>query len=137
MAGHFYFLTTATLDRKPFLRNHPAAAMTMHSLLWLGEQGTINLQAAVIMPDHIHFILELRQGSLDNVMHSLKSYSSNRINKILGRKGHLWQRQYHERAIRTEKNLKDTIWYCLKNPVRKGLVENFREYPHWYCAYKV
>jgi hypothetical protein len=29
------------------------------------------------------------------------------------------------------------VSYCLENPLRKGLVGNFKEYPHWYCAYEV
>ena len=45
--------------------------------------------------------------------------------------------QYYDHAIRTEDELKECLDYCLRNPVRKGLVDNFKNYPHWYCAYEV
>ena len=135
--GLYYLLTTATEGRQPCLADPRAASEVLDALAWLDEQERIGLVAAVVMPDHLHIVIELRQGDLDTVMHSLKSFTSNRINKLLGRSGQLWQKQYHDHAIRTEIELMEKIQYCLGNPVRAGLVQRYRDYPHWYCAFEV
>ena len=116
----------------------PAASkIVMDSLKWLNEQGRIELIAAMVMPDHIHFVAPLQNTTLPSLMHSLKSFTSNKINELFGREGPLWEPQYYDHAIRTDGDLKERVNYCLQNPVRKGLVNHFKEYPQWYCAYEV
>ena len=90
------------------------------------------------MPDHIHFAARLSGTGLSSLMRSLKSFTSNKINQLLGRDGALWESQYYDHAIlRTEDELKERVNYCLQNPVRSKLVERFEDYTHRYCAYKV
>lgn len=89
------------------------------------------------MPDHLHFVIQLKDTTLSRLMHSLKSYTSNEINKALGRRGQVWERQYYERGIRNEESLMEVVKYCLENPVRKGLVNDFRKYDYWYCMYRI
>jgi len=109
----------------------------MSSLHWLDNQQCMDLYAAVVMPDHLHFVAELKEGSLGQVMRSLKSYTANEINRLLKRKGAFWQNQYHDHAVRKDEVLNEVILYTLTNPVRAGLVNDFHEYPHWYCMYEV
>jgi REP element-mobilizing transposase RayT len=114
-----------------------ASKIVLDSLKWLSEQGRIKLIAAVVMPDHIHFVARLQNTTLPSLMQSLKSFTSNKINDLLGREGLLWEPQYYDHAIRTDDELKERVDYCLQNPVRKGLVNHFKQYPHWYCVYEV
>jgi REP element-mobilizing transposase RayT len=109
----------------------------MDALKRLNDEGRIELIAAVVMPDHIHFAARLQDTGLSSRMHSLKSYTSNKINPLLGRDGALWESQYYDHAIRTEDELNERVNYCLQKPVRRRLVERFEDYPQWYCAYKV
>jgi putative transposase len=136
-AGLFYFLTSVTKNRSPFFLKSQAALIVLDGLKWLDRTGRITLVAAVVMPDHLHFIAQLKDKTLSRLMHSLKSYTAKEINKILGRRGHVWERQYYESGIRCERALKEKAEYCLKNPERRGLVEDYREYPYWYCMYEV
>jgi REP element-mobilizing transposase RayT len=133
----FYFLTTITKDRKTFFLHPPAAEIALDALKWLDQNGRITLVAAVVMPDHLHFVIQLKDTTLSRLMHSLKSYTSNEINKALGRRGQVWERQYYERGIRNEESLMEVVKYCLENPVRKGLVNDFRKYDYWYCMYRI
>lgn len=135
--GLFYFLTSITKDRNPFFLKSNAALTVLDALKWLDENGRITLVVAVVMPDHLHFISQLKDKTLSRLMHSLKSYTSNEVNKILGRRGHVWERQYYESSIRCEQALQEKVEYCLKNPERRGLVEDFRGYPYWYCMYEI
>ncbi|WP_281796013.1 REP-associated tyrosine transposase [Desulforhabdus amnigena] len=135
--GYAYFITTSTKTRLPLFSDPIASKIILDSLRWLNEQGKIELVAAMVMPDHIHFVARLQNPALPSLMHSFKSYTSNKINDLFRREGSLWEPQYYDHAIRTDDELLDRVNYCLQNPVRRGLVEHFKEYPHWYCAYEV
>ena len=70
----------------------------------------------VVMPNHVHFIiLPLDGEQVPDIIHSIKSYTANRINKTLGRKGILWQRDYFDRLIRSVKDYDETAAYILHN----------------------
>jgi putative transposase len=44
--------------------------------------------------------------------------------------GIVWQKDFYDHIIRDEQDLTNHIRYILLNPVRKGLVSSWREYPH-------
>ena len=132
-----YFITTATHERSAFFIDPRVAAAVLDALKWLDHKGKITLDAAVLMPDHLHFVAELRTDSLPKLMHSLKSYTAKQVNALLNRQGSLWQDQYHEHAVRMDEDLNEVVLYMLHNPVRAGLVDDFHDYPFWYCRWKV
>jgi REP element-mobilizing transposase RayT len=132
-----YLLTTTVLNRKPLLIQKDAAEIILASLTWLEKQDKIILDAAVVMPDHLHFVAGLKSGSLAQIMSSLKSYTAKKVNILLEREGPFWQPQYHDHAIRKDEDLNDVVLYILHNPVRAELVEDFHDYPHWYCRWDV
>ena len=84
-----YLLTTTVLDRKPFLKRDHAAEIVLASLHWLENQGNIILDAAVVMPDHLHFAAGLKSGSLATIMRSLKSHTAKKV-KIRAQRARLW-----------------------------------------------
>jgi REP element-mobilizing transposase RayT len=135
--NQWYLLTTVVHERKPILSQSETAETILSSLLWLENHGKMVLEAAVVMPDHLHFVAELHMGTLAELMHSLKSYTARKINVLLKRRGRLWQAQYYDHAIRKDEVLHDVVVYCLNNPVRAGLVTDFHEYPYWYCRWAV
>jgi REP element-mobilizing transposase RayT len=137
LKNHHYLITSAVLDRKPIFNRPEAAGIVLSSLCWLEKQNKILLDAAVIMPDHLHFVAGLKQGSLAELIHSLKSYSAKKINVLLNRHGPLWQRHYHDHAVRQDEDLNEVVLYTLYNPVRAGLVNDFHNYPFWYCRWDV
>jgi REP element-mobilizing transposase RayT len=132
-----YLLTTTVLNRKPLLNQKGAAEVVLSSLIWLEKQGKIILDAAVVMPDHLHFVAGLKNGSLAELMRSLKSYTAKKVNVILEREGPFWQSQYHDHAIRKDEDLNEVVLYTLNNPVRAHLVNIFHDYPYWYCRWDV
>lgn len=135
--GQTYLITSTIHNRAELLKDKQLNSIVAGALRWLHDNNRIELLAYVIMPDHLHFIAILRTGSLSELMQSLKSYTAKKINGILQRKGKLWQDQYHDHALRKEEDLKDVVYYCLNNPVRKRMVEDYRDYPYWYCKWKI
>jgi REP element-mobilizing transposase RayT len=132
-----YFITTAVQDRSRVLANPEAANIVLSALKWLEKSNRMFLDAAVVMPDHLHFIATLKDEELPRLMQSLKGYTSRQINTLFNKKGAFWQDQYHEHAIRKDEDLKAVVLYMLHNPVRAGLADDIHQYPFWYCRWEL
>lgn len=82
--------------------------------------------AFVVMPDHLHWLLELiDDASLANVIKCIKSESAKKV-------GHpIWQSGYYDHAVRKEEDIQAVARYIVANPIRAGLVNKVGDYPHW------
>jgi len=99
-------------------------------------EGDCTSLALVVMPDHIHWLVQLGSGrSLQQVMNSLKGRSAYRINLERSERQQVWQAGFHDHAIRREEDLESAARYLIQNPVRAGLVEQFDQYPFWESVY--
>ena len=68
------------------------------------------------MPNHIHVIVELTEGTLlQNVLQTWKSSSSHLINKALERHGRLWHADYYNYIIRTPQEYAFQVSYVFRN----------------------
>jgi REP element-mobilizing transposase RayT len=47
----------------------------------------------------------------------------------IGFQGRLWQRRFFDRILRREESIERVAEYIIHNPVRKGFVETWVEYP--------
>jgi REP element-mobilizing transposase RayT len=137
ISGQKYLVTTTTYQREPLFLNPGTANCVLASLHWLDDQKRILLDAAVVMPDHLHCVFELCDGTLARVMQSLKRHTAREINHALNRSIPVWQPQYHDHAIRRDEDYRAVVLYVLNNPVRAGLADDFRAYPHHWCRWKV
>jgi len=61
--------------------------------------------AFVIMPDHIHWLIQLSNEGLNKIMHAFKGVSAKQINQHHSVKGKFWQASYHDHAVRKEEDL--------------------------------
>jgi REP element-mobilizing transposase RayT len=128
IAGMAYLVTTVTCQREPLLREFETARILAHTI----NSDTATTLAYVIMPDHLHWLLQLQSGAtLAQLLQRVKSISAHRINQHLGRCGPIWQRSYHDHAVRNEEDLRQLARYIVANPVRAGLVTTVKDYPHW------
>ena len=65
------------------------------------DQASIDLDAAVIMPDHAHLIFRLIQPyELSQVLQRIKGGSARRINRVLKSKGAVWSDESFDHIIR-------------------------------------
>ena len=88
------------------------------------------LLAWVIMPNHVHAVIETLPGfPLDGVIHSWKSFTAKRANRLSGRTGAFWMGDYFDRYVRDEAHLWDVMRYMEENPVKAGLVRFAGEWP--------
>ena len=78
------------------------------------------------MPDHIHWLLQIADGgNLSSAVHLYKA----KVSVLLGQR--VWQRGFHDHALRGDEDLRDVVRYVIANPLRSGLVKSVGEYPHW------
>ena len=88
------------------------------------------LLAWCIMPNHVHVIVEPTDGNrIGTIVHSWKSFSAKQANRILGRSGSFWHRDYFDRIICDEGHLLRGIDYVENNPVKAGLAASAAAWP--------
>jgi REP-associated tyrosine transposase len=89
----------------------------------------IALDAAVVMPDHVHIILRVLEGrTLGSVLQSIKGFSSRAVNRLLRRRGAPWLDESFDHIIRHEQEWIEKLAYIRDNPVKGGLVEAWQDY---------
>ena len=100
----------------------------------------IDLSVVVVMPDHVHLIftpliddLEKEVWSLAKITDAIKGASAHKVNRALDRKGRVWQAESFDHVLRSSESLDEKIGYVLENPVRKGLVDRWEDYPWTWC----
>ncbi|RRV06914.1 transposase [Pseudomonas sp. v388] len=129
--GQAYLVTATTLEREPILENWILGRLLIGEMRRAQEQGLIHSLALVVMPDHFHWLFELREGTLSALVQRVKSRSAVAINKARGGEGRVWQRGFHDRAIRKEDDLLGVARYIVANPLRAGLANSIRQYSLW------
>ena len=104
-----------------FLKRRDVAAIVRDALFkYDGERYRLN--SWVIMPNHAHVMMRPLEGQkYEKIMHSIKSYTANEANKLLGRTGAFWMREAFDRYIRDNEHFGRVISYIENNPVKAGL----------------
>ena len=125
----------AYLDRGAgncWLARGQIAALTENALRHFdGER--YQLQAWVVMPNHVHVLVDIWQTPLAAVMQSWKRFIAREANRLLGREGTLWEREYWDTRIRDEEHLRKAARYVEANPVKAHLAAQARAWP-WSSA---
>jgi REP element-mobilizing transposase RayT len=112
-----------------YLKEPGLATMVQNALIF-HDKSKYRLSSWVIMPNHVHLLCTPVTGhSLAEIMHSLKSYTASEANKMLGRKGRLWQKEYFDRYIRSARHFAKVVAYIENNPVKACLCEKAEDWP--------
>ena len=129
-AGRIYHVRSSSAQKRPLFHDFKAARLLIHCLEEQQRHGFAQTLAFVVMPDHLHWLLQLRgQRELGQVIGTVKSLSARRIGS------RIWQPGFYDRALRSEDDLHGIARYIVANPVRAGLVARVGEYPHWDCVW--
>ena len=124
--GQVYLLTTVTKGREPVFLDFGFARMLIAVLREQQDLQHAHTLAFVVMPDHLHWLMQLGERiELSLCMRNVKTMSARRLGRPV------WQRGFHDHALRQEQDLADVARYVIANPVRAGLVQRTGQYPHW------
>jgi putative transposase len=86
-------------------------------------------QVYLFMPDHLHLLLQgtRKESDLWSCVENFKQLTG----FWLAQRGYKdqWQKGFYDHILRKDEDVVKQVIYILNNPVRKGIVENWKEYP--------
>jgi putative transposase len=95
-----YLVTTVTLGRVPWFADHIVATAVAQRHQEPATFAGARILAWVLMPDHWHGLIELDVPvSLSLAMNRFKNISAHAANRCLDRRGPIWARAFHDRAM--------------------------------------
>jgi putative DNA methylase len=118
-------------------QGHGSAALRRPDIAQVVEETLLRcdgeryaLHAWVIMPNHVHALLTVAEDDeLAKVLHSWKSFTASAANRLLGRRGTFWQREYRDRFIRDARHYEAALGYIERNPVKARLCARPEDWP--------
>ena len=144
----YYFITICTKDKQKLLSKinetssfkSPINELTptgqcVAETIEKANKGTTRIDKYVIMPNHIHIIIEIckelpindpnnRNHGIPEIIRQIKTFSSKRINEMRKRNGYepfptngIWQKSYHDHIIRNEADYLRIWKYIDENPI--------------------
>jgi REP element-mobilizing transposase RayT len=129
LRGQIYHVTSVTAGRAPIFADFARARDLILAIKKSDELLRSHTLAFVVMPDHLHWLLELRGSApLGQVVGAVKSASA---------RGVTWQAGFYDHALRRQDDVQALARYIVANPVRAGLVARVGDYSHWDAAWVV
>ncbi len=136
-----YFITICTDNRRCIFSNVVVGAIHESPVTELScygkcvddviktvpERFNVNIPQYVIMPNHIHLLIEIIDGrairesplrsrsEISKIVGYIKMNSTKKIH-FLNPKEKVWQRSFHDHVIRNEKDYRKIYEYILSNP---------------------
>jgi len=133
--GGTFFLTLVTHERRRLFDEELARTHLRHAIAAARGDRPFELVASVLLPDHLHLIVQLPAGDADFSLR-VSAIKARFTRAYLGAGGTetsqsrsrdhqrhrgVWQKRFWEHLVRDENDLIDCIEYVHYNPVKHGL----------------
>jgi putative transposase len=139
--GSTYFFTVVTRERRHVLVLPHVLNALREAFSIVKQAKPFDLDAIVILPDHLHAIWTLppedadfsgRWGSIKrHVSKASGIAATNPTHSMLTRQeSGFWQRRFWEHLIRNDEDYKQHMDYIHFNPVRHGYAKRPTDWPH-------
>ena len=123
-------VTICTKRTLPVFRNLEFGRACIQVLVGYSSKREIPVFAYCFMPDHAHLLLSPSSGCpIPSFVGGFKSLCTRAGWSRFGQERSFWQKRYYDHFLRKDEDIAVVIRYVLDNPVRKGLVGNWRDYP--------
>lgn len=134
-SSRIFFATTKASMGKRLLQSERNANLLIDVLRSPVAERKFQLHDFVIMPDHVHLLIEVgNEMTIEKAMQLIKGRFSHRLSHELGYKGEVWQRGFTEVQVMNKQNLEVHRAYIAENPVKAGLAASAEEYPFCFCS---
>ena len=136
LAGALHFVTGNVDKRLPIFRNESACRAFLEECQNLKIKRECKLIAFVIMPDHIHLIVNPRDGNIQEWLGALKSLSAKHLVKIAPDKlfakteneNQVWQDSFKALPLWSNWMIWQKINYIHNNPLKVKLSDSAKDY---------
>jgi len=126
---YIYSLTICTHIKTTYFDNDSLVEKLTELLCQVAEKHDFRIIVYCFMPDHLHLLIQGSENSkLITFIKEFKQISGYRFKKDHG--SQLWQKGYYDHVVRDDEDVIEAARYILNNPVRKGLVTDFWQYPY-------
>ncbi|MBI5886213.1 MAG: transposase [Deltaproteobacteria bacterium] len=124
-----YFITMSTKNKVQRFCEWVIVAAMIDALKDAADVERFAVDAYCFMPDHIHLLLRglNERAVLTRFIGRFKQTGGYWFKKRHGVS--LWQVSFYDHVLRKDEALRDVALYIFNNPLRKGLVKDFKEYP--------
>jgi REP element-mobilizing transposase RayT len=130
-SGDEYFITFCTEQRQSGLTTEPIAGVIVTEIKQMETEAIWSLRCAVLMPDHIHLLIQLGNVlPLGKSIARLKSKSSIHLKTQKLR----WQKGYYEHTMRTQEDRLPVFLYMYLNPYKANLLPVDCIWPWFICS---
>lgn len=127
--GNYYFITSVTINRAPILVQN--IDLYRQAIDRTCRRFNLEILAWVVLPDHLHLILDPNSNNLPDVMKMFKQdFGFIYRQRIGARTGRVWQLRFWDHIIRDQNDMNLHVDYIHYNPVKHRLVRAVREYAH-------
>lgn len=149
----FYFVTICTKDKKMFFGEIENGKIELSDVGLIAEKFWlkipshflfVKLHEFVVMPDHMHGIIEINNGRnaprrdptnnpigihplVKNSLSSIINHFKGNVKRYCNKNNFqyfIWQPRFHDRIIRNEKELEGASQYIIDNPTKWELEKN-------------
>lgn len=126
LPNQVYLVTAVTAARQPVFASFAAARLAVRCLHDKEIARQARTCAFVVMPDHVHWLLQIEEsGKLSGAVRLYKAKVT------IALRQRVWQRGFHDHALRSDEDMRNVARYIVANPLRAGLAGSVGEYPHW------
>lgn len=124
-----YFITIRTKDSTANFKEAELVNQLISLLFETAKSEEINVLAYCFIPDHLHLLVQGidKNSDLKKFIGLFKQKSGYWFKKNYN--GNLWHISYYDHVLRKEESMGGVARYILENPVRKGFVSDYRDYP--------
>jgi REP element-mobilizing transposase RayT len=111
-----------------FLRE-PRVAALVEKVIRFHHGQRFELLAWVVMPNHVHVLVQVGQTPLTRIVQNWKSIAAVEANKLLGRTGRFWQPDYWDRYMRDAGRALKAVRYIENNPKKANFCRTPEDWP--------
>jgi putative transposase len=113
-----YFGTLRLAKSQPLLKEEERTVVVDAIKEFVGQR--YDVWAFVVIDDHAHVLVTpLEVYALEEIVHTWKSFTANRLQRDFERVGAIWQREYFHRIVRDEAELKEKATYIMNIPSKR------------------
>ena len=132
--GGCYFFTVVTHERQPLFCDKHRIALLREAMRSVMRKRPFEIQAMVVLPDHLHALWRLPPGDADfsSRWRDIKNRVSKQIPAPVNARGEkaVWQRRFWEHAIRDLDDWSRHVDYIHYNPVKHGYCARAGDWPY-------
>ncbi|MGA7564389.1 MAG: transposase [Desulfobaccales bacterium] len=122
--------TLCIKDRVQLFKSASVVNIFINILKYQVEKSSCIIPVVCFMPDHQHLIVTGNDSNSD-ILLFIKQYKQKTGHWLSQNQSTArWQKDFFDHIIRKDEGLVNVARYILDNPVRKGLVANWNEYPY-------